>query len=293
MASIKSSELLINPDGSIFHLHLLPEDLADDIILVGDPGRVETIASHFEQIELKKSNREFYTITGSYHNHRLTVISTGIGPDNIDIVINELDALANIDLHTQEIKPSGRVLNIVRIGTSGSVQGDIPVDSFVISEKSIGCDGVLRFYAGNEAICDRPFEDAFIEQCQWTPAAARPYVVNAAPELVARLHDGQHTIKGVTLTAVGFYGPQGRVLRLPLAMPGINDRITDFRYDTYKVTNYEMESAAITGLCNLLGHRAATICLIIANRINGDASADYHGYMNKLIRYTLERLTEQ
>lgn len=293
MASIKSSELLINPDGSIFHLHLLPEDLADDIILVGDPGRVETIASHFEQIELKKSNREFYTITGSYHNHRLTVISTGIGPDNIDIVINELDALANIDLHTQEIKPSGRVLNIVRIGTSGSVQGDIPVDSFVISEKSIGCDGVLRFYAGNEAICDRPFEDAFIEQCQWTPAAARPYVVNAAPELVARLHDGQHTIKGVTLTAVGFYGPQGRVLRLPLAMPGINDRITDFRYDTYKVTNYEMESAAITGLCNLLGHRAATICLIIANRINGDASADYHGYMNKLIRYTMERLTEQ
>lgn len=293
MASIKSSELLINPDGSIFHLHLLPEDLADDIILVGDPGRVETIASHFEQIELKKSNREFYTITGSYHNHRLTVISTGIGPDNIDIVINELDALANIDLHTQEIKPSGRVLNIVRIGTSGSVQSDIPVDSFVISEKSIGCDGVLRFYAGNEAICDRPFEDAFIEQCQWTPAAARPYVVNAAPELVARLHDEQHTIKGVTLTAVGFYGPQGRVLRLPLAMPGINDRITDFRYDTYKVTNYEMESAAITGLCNLLGHRAATICLIIANRINGDASADYHGYMNKLIRYTLERLTEQ
>lgn len=293
MASIKSSELLINPDGSIFHLHLLPEDLADDIILVGDPGRVETIASHFEQIELKKSNREFYTITGSYHNHRLTVISTGIGPDNIDIVINELDALANIDLHTQEIKPSGRVLNIVRIGTSGSVQGDIPVDSFVISEKSIGCDGVLRFYAGNEAICDRPFEDAFIEQCQWTPTAARPYVVNAAPELVARLHDEQHTIKGVTLTAVGFYGPQGRVLRLPLAMPGINDRITDFRYNTYKVTNYEMESAAITGLCNLLGHRAATICLIIANRINGDASADYHGYMNKLIRYTLERLTEQ
>lgn len=293
MASIKSSELLINPDGSIFHLHLLPEDLADDIILVGDPGRVETIASHFEQIELKKSNREFYTITGSYHNHRLTVISTGIGPDNIDIVINELDALANIDLHTQEIKPSGRVLNIVRIGTSGSVQSDIPVDSFVISEKSIGCDGVLRFYAGNEAICDRPFEDAFIEQCQWTPTAARPYVVNAAPELVARLHDEQHTIKGVTLTAVGFYGPQGRVLRLPLAMPGINDRITDFRYDTYKVTNYEMESAAITGLCNLLGHRAATICLIIANRINGDASADYHGYMNKLIRYTLERLTEQ
>lgn len=291
MASIKSSELLTNPDGSIFHLHLLPEDLADDVILVGDPGRVETIASHFDHIELKKSNREFYTITGTYRNHRLTVVSTGIGPDNIDIVVNELDALANIDLKTKEIKPSGRTLNMVRIGTSGSVQSDIPVDSFVISEKSIGCDGVLRFYAGNDGVCDRRFEDAFISHCQWTPAAARPYVVNAAPELVARLHDPGHTIKGVTLTAVGFYGPQGRVLRLPLAMPGINDRITDFRYEGYKVTNYEMESAAITGLCNLLGHHAATICLIIANRMNGDASADYHGNMAKLIRYTLDRLT--
>ena len=258
MASIKSSELITNEDGSIFHLHLLPEDLADDIILVGDPGRVETIASHFQQIELKKSNREFYTITGSYRGHRLSVISTGIGPDNIDIVINELDALAHIDLKTKEIKAIGRTLNIVRIGTSGSVQADIPVDSFVISEKSIGCD---------------------------------PYVVNADPGLVDRLYDEEHTIKGVTLTAVGFYGPQGRVLRLPLAMPGINDRITAFRYEGYKVTNYEMESAAITGLCNLLGHRAATICLIIANRINGDASADYHSYMNKLIRYTLEKLS--
>lgn len=293
MAAIKSSELLINPDGSIFHLHLLPEDLADDIILVGDPGRVETIASHFDRIELKKSNREFYTITGIYHNHRLSVISTGIGPDNIDIVINELDALANIDLKTKEINPGGRTLNIVRIGTSGSVQADIPVDSFVISEKSIGCDGVLRFYGGNEAICDQPFEEAFVKHCQWTPLAARPYVVNAAPELVHRLHDGKHSFKGVTLTAVGFYGPQGRVLRLPLAMPGINDRITDFRFGEYKVTNYEMESAAITGLCNLLGHHAATICLIIANRVTGTASADYHTHMNKLIRYTLDRLTQE
>jgi len=240
---------------------------------------------------LKKSNREFYTITGSYRGHRLSVISTGIGPDNIDIVINELDALAHIDLKTKEIKAIGRTLNIVRIGTSGSVQADIPVDSFVISEKSIGCDGVLRFYANNESVCDHPFEEAFIRHCRWTPSAARPYVVNADPGLVDRLYDEEHTIKGVTLTAVGFYGPQGRVLRLPLAMPGINDRITAFRYEGYKVTNYEMESAAITGLCNLLGHRAATICLIIANRINGDASADYHSYMNKLIRYTLEKLS--
>ena len=292
MAAIQSSELITNPDGSIFHLHLLPEDLANDIILVGDPGRVETIASHFEQIELKKSNREFYSITGIYRNHRLTVISTGIGPDNIDIVINELDALANIDLKTKMIKPESRNLNIVRIGTSGSVQADIPVDSFVISEKSIGCDGVLRFYANNEQVCDHKFEDAFIQHCNWTPTAARPYVVNADPELVNKLYDKKYTYKGITLTAVGFYGPQGRILRLPLAMPGINDRITAFRYDNYKVTNYEMESAAITGLCNLLGHHAATICLIIANRITGDASADYQGHMARLIRYTLDKLTE-
>lgn len=292
MATIKSSELLLNEDGSIFHLHLLPEDLANNIILVGDPGRVETIAAHFDNIELKKSNREFYTITGNYQNHRISVISTGIGPDNIDIVINELDALANIDLKTKEIKSESRVLNIVRIGTSGSVQADIPVDSFVISEKSIGCDGVLRFYSGNKEICDTAFEDAFIRHCDWAKDTARPYVVNASAELVDQLHTEGKTIKGVTLTAVGFYGPQGRILRLPLAMPGINDRITAFRYKDYKVTNYEMESATVTGLCNLLGHHAATICLIIANRMTGEASADYHGHMTKLIKYTLNQLTK-
>ena len=291
MTTIKSSELIINDDGSIFHLHLLPEELADDIILVGDPGRVETIASYFDRIELKKNNREFFTITGSYRHHRLSVISTGIGPDNIDIVINELDALANIDLKTREIKTKKRKLNIVRIGTSGSVQADIPVDSFVISEKCIGCDGVLRFYADNESVCDRPFEEAFMQHCQWSPLTARPYAVDTDTELVHRLYDARQTIKGVTLTAVGFYGPQGRMLRLPLAMPGVNDRITSFRYDNYKVTNYEMESAAITGLCNLLGHRATAICLIIANRITGAVSADYYGNMQRLIRYTLDRLT--
>lgn len=291
MSTIKSSELITNDDGSIFHLHLLPEDLADTVILVGDPGRVETISAYFDTIELKKSNREFYTVTGRYNNRRLSVVSTGIGPDNIDIVINELDALVNIDLKTKEIKPDKHSLNIVRIGTSGSVQADIPVDSFVISEKSIGCDGVIRFYSDNQSVCDRDFEEAFIRHCQWAADAARPYVVNASASLVERLHTAGQTIKGVTLTAVGFYGPQGRILRLPLAMPGINDRITAFRYQNYKVTNYEMESAAITGLCNLLGHHAATICLIIANRMTGDASADYHGYMKKLIEYTLTQLT--
>ena len=291
MSTIKSSELITNDDGSIFHLHLLPEDLADTVILVGDPGRVETISAYFDTIELKKSNREFYTVTGRYNNRRLSVISTGIGPDNIDIVINELDALVNIDLKTKEIKPDKHSLNIVRIGTSGSVQADIPVDSFVISEKSIGCDGVIRFYGDNQSVCERDFEEAFIRHCQWAADAARPYVVNASASLVERLHTAGQTIKGVTLTAVGFYGPQGRIFRLPLAMPGINDRITAFRYQNYKVTNYEMESAAITGLCNLLGHHAATICLIIANRMTGDASADYHGYMKKLIEYTLTQLT--
>ncbi|WP_418501327.1 nucleoside phosphorylase [Culturomica massiliensis] len=291
MSTIKSSELITNDDGSIFHLHLLPEDLADTVILVGDPGRVETISAYFDTIELKKSNREFYTVTGRYNNRWLSVVSTGIGPDNIDIVINELDALVNIDLKTKEIKPDKHSLNIVRIGTSGSVQADIPVDSFVISEKSIGCDGVIRFYGDNQSVCDRDFEEAFIRHCQWAADAARPYVVNASASLVERLHTAGQTIKGVTLTAVGFYGPQGRILRLPLAMPGINDRITAFRYQNYKVTNYEMESAAITGLCNLLGHHAATICLIIANRMTGDASADYHGYMKKLIEYTLTQLT--
>ncbi len=288
--SIQSSELITNEDGSIFHLHLLPEDLAHDVILVGDPGRVALIASHFDTVEVQKSNREFTTVTGTYDGHRLSVISTGIGPDNIDIVINELDALVNIDLKTQEIKEHKQSLNIIRIGTSGSVQADIPVNSFVISEKSIGCDGVLRFYADTQSVCDRKFEEAFIRHCHWAGETARPYVVNASPALVNKLHSEGQTYKGITLTAVGFYGPQGRVLRLPLAMPGINDRITTFRHQNYKVTNYEMESAAITGLCNLLGHHAATICLIIANRITGEASADYHGYMEKLIRYTLEKL---
>ena len=241
------------------------------------------------RIECKKSNREFCSITGYYQSHRFSVISTGIGPDNIDIVINELDALANIDLKTKRIKSEKRVLNIVRIGTSGAVQEDIPLHAYVISKKNIGCDGVLRFYANHEQICNQPFEEAFIQHCQWTPLVARPYAVESAPELVARLHSSATTL-GITLTAVGFYGPQGRELRLPLAMPNINDRITTFRFGEEQITNYEMESAAITGLCNLLGHRATTICLIIANRITGAGSPDYKEEMKRLIHYTLDRL---
>lgn len=288
--AIALSELLVNPDGSVFHLHLLPEDLAEIVILAGDPARVGIIASHFECIELEKSNREFHTVTGRYRGHRMTVLSTGIGPDNIDIVINELDALANIDLKTRSVKPVKRSLDIVRIGTSGSLQTDVPVGSFVVSEKSIGCDGVLRFYAGNDAVCDRSFEESFIAHCRWTPQTARPYVVDADSGLVNCLYDPEYTVKGVTMTAVGFYGPQGRVLRLPLAMQDINDRIAGFRHGGYRITNYEMESAPIVGLCNLLGHRSTAVCLIIANRITGDGLTDYGGDMDRLIRYTLDRL---
>ena len=290
MEPIKSSELITNADGSVFHLHLHPEDLAEQVILVGDPSRVEMIASYFEKIDIKKSDREFCTITGYYKGHRLSVISTGIGADNIDIVMNELDALVNINLHTKEINAEKKTLNIVRIGTSGSVQADVPVHSFVISEMSLGLDGVLRFYRDNEMVCDAAFEEAFIKECHWTPLAARPYAVKASDELVDKLHTKGVTVKVVTLTANGFYGPQGRELRLPIEMPTVNDEIAHFRFGNYKIVNYEMESAAIAGLAALMGHRATTICLIIANRANGDASADYKPHMKKLIEYTLNSL---
>lgn len=289
--AIKSSELITNPDGSIFHLHLFPEDLADDVILVGDPGRVETIAAFFDKIEVKHLNREFYTITGIYRKHRLSVISTGIGTDNIDIVINELDALANIDLKTKEIKPEKKSLRFIRIGTSGSLQGDVPIGSFVISELSLGMDGLLRYYKGHEDVCLPDMEEAFVRQCQWTPKAARPYAVASSEELVETLYTPGKSIKGITLTANGFYGPQGRVLRLPLEMEHMNERIAGFDYNGSKIINFEMESAAIAGLSSMLGHHAATICLIIANRVTGEALPEYQSNMSQLIRYTLEKLT--
>lgn len=290
MAVIQSSELITNSDGSIFHLHLLPEELADDIILVGDPGRVSMVTSWFEKIETEKSNREFHCVTGIYRGKRITVLSTGIGPDNIDIVVNELDALANIDLQHKSVRENHKSLNIVRIGTSGTVQAEVPVGAYILSDRHIGCDGVLRYYGGHEAVCDREFEDAFIAHCEWISVAARPYVVKASPELVERLYDSRYTVKGTTLTAVGFYGPQGRILRLPLAMPGINERLASFCYKGHKILNYEMESAAISGLCGLLGHHATTICLAIANRATGEALADYHEKMEGLVKYVLDRL---
>lgn len=286
---LKPSELIINQDGSIFHLHLLPEDIADHIILVGDQGRVDTVASFFDTIELKKQNREFYTITGNYKEKRITVLSTGIGTDNIDIVVNELDALVNIDLKTRTIKKEHHTLNLIRIGTSGSLQKHVPVDSILMSARSIGFDGLLNFYASRYKIADTEFEDAFKMHVGWNQILPSPYVVNASEKLINKLESNQ-VIKGVTISAPGFYGPQGRELRLPILMGNINDKIESFEFKNQKITNYEMESSAIYGLSGLLGHNAITLCAIIANRATKEFSKDYKPTIKKLIQYVLERL---
>lgn len=286
----RESELIINKDGSIFHLHLLPEDIADDIILVGDPGRVEVVASNFDNIELKKQNREFYTVTGTFNGKRITVISTGIGTDNIDIVVNELDALANINLKTRTKNKEHRTLNLVRIGTSGALQKDIPVDSYLMSARSIGFDGLLNFYQGRNEVSDLDFEFAFKYHVQWNYLLPSPYVVDASEELINKLY-GDDMRKGVTISAPGFYGPQGRKLRIPIIDPEINDKIEAFELKGQKITNYEMESSAIFGLSKLLGHNAITICAIIANRPNGEYSKDYKPIIKNLIKTVLDRLT--
>ncbi len=287
----KESELIINNDGSIFHLHLLPDDIADDIILVGDPGRVKTVASFFENIEFKKANREFHTITGTYKNKRISVISTGIGTDNIDIVINELDAIANINLKTRRQNKEHRTLNFIRIGTSGALQKDIPVDSFLMSTRSIGFDGLLNFYEGRNSVSDADFEFAFKYHVDWRRNLASPYVVDASTDLIDRLDD-KRIIKGVTISAPGFYGPQGRKLRLQIADPEINDKIESFELNRQKITNYEMESSAIFGLSKLLGHNAITLCAIIANRRRGEYSKDYKPIIKELIKLVLDKLTK-
>lgn len=289
MKHFPPSELIINEDGSIFHLHLKPEQLADNIILVGDPGRVALVASYFDSQEFSVSSREFNTITGSYKGKRITVISTGIGTDNIDIVVNELDALANIDLKTRTEKPEFKQLNLIRIGTSGGMQPDIPLGSFLISEKSIGFDGVLNFYANRDSVCDLEFEESMKKQLDWNPQFCAPYVVDADKDLVNQIGKDD-MIRGVTIAANGFYGPQGRELRLPLADPNLNDKIEAFRFGDYKITNYEMESSAIAGLAKLMGHRAMTVCCIIANRRVEAANTDYNPYIKKLIQTVLERI---
>ncbi|MCG8412300.1 MAG: nucleoside phosphorylase [Bacteroidales bacterium] len=286
----RESELIINNDGSIFHLHLFPEDIADDIILVGDPGRVETVASFFESIELKKQNREFCTITGRYNGKRISVISTGIGTDNIDIVVNELDAIANINLKTRDRNKEHRTLNLIRIGTSGSLQANVNVDTFLMSKRSIGFDGLLNFYKDRNSVADIEFEEAFKKYVNWNKLLPSPYVVNASSKLIEKL-DGDNITKGITISASGFYGPQGRKLRLPIVDSDINDKIEAFEFKNQKITNYEMESSAIFGLSNLLGHNAVTLCAIIANRPKGEYSKDYKPIVKKLIETVLKKLT--
>jgi len=289
MKHFPASELLINSDGSIFHLHIKPEQLADNVILVGDPGRVALVASHFDTQECSVSSREFNTITGTYKGKRISVISTGIGTDNIDIVMNELDALSNIDLETRTEKPDFRQLTIIRIGTSGGMQADIPLGCFLISEKSIGFDGMLNFYAGRDSVSDLKFEEAMKKHLQWNPQLAAPYVVDADEELVNRIGKTD-MLRGVTISANGFYGPQGRVLRINLADMQLNDKIESFRYGKYKITNYEMEGSAIAGLAKLMGHKAMTVCCIIANRRVEAANTDYKTDIEKLVQTVLERI---
>jgi len=290
MKHFPPSELIINADGSIFHLHLKPEQLADNVILVGDPGRVALVADYFDTQEFSVSSREFNTITGTYKGKRITVLSTGIGTDNIDIVMNELDALANIDLKTRTEKPDFRQLNIVRIGTCGGMQPEIPLGGFLISEKSIGFDGMINFYAGRDGVCDLEFEAALVKHLDWNRQLAAPYVVDADMGLVEKIGKDD-MIRGVTISANGFYGPQGRELRVGLADPQLNDKIESFRFGKYKITNYEMEGSAIAGLAKLMGgHKAMTVCCVIANRRVEAANTDYKPYIEKLVQTVLDRI---
>lgn len=286
---IGSSEMIINPDGSIFHLHLLPEQLCDRIILVGDPGRVDMVASFFDTKTFEVSSREFHTIGGTYKGKPIMCLSHGIGPDNIDIVLNELDALANVDFNTREVKEQHRTLKLVRIGTSGALQPELILGTPVIAERSIGFDGVLNYYAGRNEVSDLDFEREFCSFVDWNPQLASPYVVKSCHELVEQI-GRDDMVRGCTISAVGFYGPQGRELRLPLASPGLNSRIEQFRYHGRPVTNYEMESAPLQGLALLMGHRAMTVCSIIANRVNTTASPNYKTAVKDLVKTVLERI---
>ncbi|MBQ8046335.1 MAG: nucleoside phosphorylase [Prevotella sp.] len=283
------SELIINEDGSCFHLHVRPEQLADNVILVGDPGRVETVAAHFDSRECEVSSREFHTITGTYKGKRITVQSTGIGCDNIDIVVNELDALANIDFETRTEKPEHRTLKIVRIGTCGGLQPYTPVGTFIASVKSIGFDGLLNYYAGRDKVCDLELEDAFKKHMEWNPQKGSPYVAVADEELINQVA-GEDMVRGYTIACGGFYGPQGRELRIPLADPTQNEKVESFEYAGLKVCNFEMESSALAGLSALLGHRAMTCCMVIANRLIKEANTGYKNTIDTLIKKVLNRI---
>ncbi len=289
MRRFEESELILNQDGSVFHLHIKPEQLAHKVILVGDPGRVSLVASHFTDIEMEVQSREFHSITGKYQGKRITVASTGIGCDNIDIVVNELDALVNIDFATRTEKAEKTSLEIVRIGTCGGLQEYTPVGTFIVSEKSIGFDGLLNFYAGRNEVCNLALEDAFTKHMHWNPQLCAPYVIEADEELTNRI-GGDDMVHGITIACGGFYGPQGRQLRIPLADPDQNAKVESFEYEGMHITNFEMESSALAGLSKLLGHKATTCCMVIANRLIKEANTGYKSTIDNLIKEVLERV---
>lgn len=301
MKHFAESELIINADGSIFHLHLKPEQLADRVILVGDPGRVSTVASYFDTVEYELQSREFHTITGLYRGKRITVLSTGIGCDNIDIVMTELDALTNIDFSTRMEKEQHRQLTIVRIGTCGGMQPDTPIGTFVASVKSIGFDGLLNYYAGRNNVCDLALEEAFTKHMKWSPVKGAPYVATASPDLIEQIA-ADDMVRGITIACGGFYGPQGRQIRIPIQDPDQNAKVETFRYTVpsstpatpqgteLKVCNFEMESSALAGLSALLGHRAMTCCMVIANRYAQEMDTEYKNKIEDLIQLVLDRI---
>ena len=289
---IPESELIINGNGSVFHLHMKPEQLADNVIMMGDPGRIDILADYLSDIECRNANREFVSITGKYKGKRITALSHGIGPDNIDIVMTELDALANVDFKTREVKPEHRTLNILRIGTSGALHADIPLGSYVLSHISVGFDGVMNWYGNREKVTIPEVEEAFKKHMKWPDVLPSPYFVKASPKIIDLMRD--ITIKGVTISAPGFYGPQGRVVRIPLAMPNMLEDIESFRFSTdgedYRITNFEMESSPLAGLAAHLGHNACTVCCIIANRYLKSSNPDYKPAIRKLVVESLERM---
>ena len=286
---IPESELIINSDGSVFHIHIRPDQLADKVILVGDPGRVEMFRPLLEKVECEGASREFVWITGRYNSERVTVLSTGIGTDNIDIVMTELDALANVDFTTREVKPEHRTLDILRIGTCGAIQPEIPLGAFIFSHISVGCDGLLNWYDNSDQIALLDFEEAFKKHVHWDKHLPDPYFVRASDKLIAKFADC--TVKGMTISASGFYGPQGRVVRQGLAMPNMLEDFETFEFDGYKITNFEMEGSALAGMSAKLGHNAGTVCCAIAHRYLKDANTDYKPRVKELVVLALDRLT--
>ncbi|MCC8088377.1 MAG: nucleoside phosphorylase [Rikenellaceae bacterium] len=288
MKRIEESELIINEDGSVFHLHLKPEYIADRIILVGDPDRVNTVSRYFDSVEVRVSNREFSTVTGSYKGTRLSVLSTGIGTDNIDIVVTELDALVNIDFTNRTVKQDKKSLYMVRLGTSGALHENIPLGANIIAEISSGFDGLLNFYADSDKVCDKVIEKEFTERMNWNPRFAAPYFIRSSEFLNSLF--GDEFIRGITVSAPGFYGPQGRVVRLALTDEAVNEKLREFTYNGMRINNYEMESSALAGLAVMLGHHATTVCTVIAQRTAKQSKTDYRPFVEKLIGTALDKL---